>query len=529
MASTPASRPRQPAPDEQLVLEHLTVRLVQPHEQDRYHALIQAHHYLANDHVVGEHLRYVATYRGQWLALATWGAAARHLKARDGFIGWSAEQRRRRLALVVNNTRLCVLPACHYPNLVSRMMKLMLGRLGADWQAAWKHPVALAETFVDPQLFQGTAYKVSGWSHLGRTAGWQRHAEDFYQKHDRPKQVWVRELSPKACVRLRAQTLPPAWAAVEAAVPPACTAPVKEMRSLVEELRAEVPEFRRDQALAYPVAGMLALIALALFSGVRCGPTDLADYAATLSQGQLRALRFRHKRGTRRVRCPDRTTFDRVLQGVDAAAVERALLAWQEQVLGPVQDRLVIVDGKTIRHAGVELVSAVSGTGRWLGTVAVAAGSNEIPAGRAMLAKVELTGRRVLADALHTQTETAQQILYEGGGDYLLTVKGNQPELVKTLEGLLAKQSFSPSADGGDAGTHAGAQLRAHGGAGVGVPGSDARAGGFSGGATHCAAAAAGAAEGQEDDGDRLSDQQPEPGGIAGGGVAAAQAGLLGD
>jgi len=83
-------------------------------------------------------------------------------------------------------------------------MKLLSGQLAADWQAAWGHPVALAETFVDPQEFQGTAYKVSGWSHLGKTAGWQRQAEDFYEKHARPKQVWVRELVPRACVQLRA-------------------------------------------------------------------------------------------------------------------------------------------------------------------------------------------------------------------------------------------------------------------------------------------------------------------------------------
>jgi hypothetical protein len=101
-------------------------------------------------------------------------------------------------------------------------------------------------------------------------------------------------------------------------VTPACTAKVKALRSLVEPLRAAVPEFRREQALAYPVAGMLAL-----FRGVRCGPTDLAAYAATLSQRPLRALRFRCQPGTRRGRCPDRTTFDRVLQGVDAVAVER--------------------------------------------------------------------------------------------------------------------------------------------------------------------------------------------------------------
>ena len=116
----------------------------------------------------------------------------------------------------------------------------------------------------------------------------------------------------------------------------------------------------------------------------------------------------------------------------------------------------MIVDGKEIRHAKVVLVSAVSGKGRWLGTVSVAEGSNEIPAARVLLTKVDVTGKRVLADALHTQTETAQQILYEGGGDYLLTVKGNQQGLVETLAGLLTQQSFSPSADAGDARVHAG-------------------------------------------------------------------------
>jgi hypothetical protein len=59
-----------------------------------------------------------------WLGLATWGAATRHLNARDGFIGSSEDQRRRRLALVVNNNRPCVLPVGHYPNLISRSLSL---------------------------------------------------------------------------------------------------------------------------------------------------------------------------------------------------------------------------------------------------------------------------------------------------------------------------------------------------------------------------------------------------------------------
>jgi hypothetical protein len=449
-------RHRQPTEDEQQVLEQLTVRLVQPREVARFDELIVEHHYLKSAPMVGEHLRYVGTYKGRWLGLASWNAAALHIKARDQFIGWSEDQRRTRLALVVNNNRLLVLPECHYPNLISRFMKLMLERLSQDWQERWSHPVGLAETFVDPQLYQGTAYKVSGWCHLGQTAGWKRSAEDFYEKHQRPKQIWVRELVKKACLKLRAQHLPAPWAQVEAELKPRCSAKAVAMRSLVEQLRQEVPECRSKKALAFPMAGMLALIAGAMFTGVRRGPQDLADYAATLSQGQLRALGFRPDKQTARIRCPGVTPFRAVLARVDAAALQRALLLWQEQLLGPVQDKLVIVDGKTLRHAHVELVSAVNGQGRWLGTVPVQEGSNEIPAARALLGKLELAHKTTLADAIHTQIETAQQILFQGGGDYALTVKGNQKELVQTLTTLLTPSKFSPSTHGENPRTHSG-------------------------------------------------------------------------
>src|SRR6266536_3863830 len=286
---------RQPTPNEQEILTHLLVRPAGADEIERFDQFIAEHHYLKDGQLVGEHLRYVAEYQGQWLALASWSAPALHIKARDRFIGWTDEQRRTRLPLLVNNSRLLVLPECHCPNLISRFMKLILARLSPDWVERWRHPLALAETFVDPHLYQGTAYKASGWQRLGQTAGWKRCAEDFYQKHDRPKQIWVRELAPKACAKLCAAQLPSAWRGVEEKAAPACTAKVGPMRSLVEHLRAEVPEFRSKEALAYPLAGFLALIALAMFCGVRRGPQDLAEYAASLSQGQLRALGFRTK------------------------------------------------------------------------------------------------------------------------------------------------------------------------------------------------------------------------------------------
>ena len=479
-----SKRPKLSA-DEQQVLDHLQVRLVtSAPDKARCDQLIVEHHYLHDATLVGEQLRYVATYKGRWLALATWSAAAFHLKDRDEFIGWDLEQCRRRRALLANNSRLLVLPECHYPNLISRLMKLMLARLSDDWLEQWGHPLALVETFVDPRLYQGTAYKVSGWSHLGKTAGWKRDAADFYIRHDASKQIWVRELVKGARGKLRAAQLPPDWAMVEEGVRPRCEQTVKEIGSLMASLRRQLPEFRRAQALGYPVAGLVCLTVMAMATGVRKGPEDLADYADMLTQPQLRALNFRRDQRTGLHRCPKKTTFNRLLAGVDVGALERILLAWQQQLTGTLQDNLVIVDGKKMRHGGVELVNATNGQGQYLGGVITQAKSNEIPAARQVLSGLDLAGKLVLADALHTQVETGQLILFEKGGDYLMTVKANQPTLQTTLQNLFEQQLFPPSSPPPHPGAHPGAQSGPPGNPCPAVLGSESQPNRFSGGPT---------------------------------------------
>jgi hypothetical protein len=444
----PKPKFRRPEPEDQQILEHLTVRPVQPQERERYQALMIEHHYLHDHRLVGEQLCYVATYRGQWLGLGSWCAAARYLKGRDQFIGWTPEQCRRRRALIANNARFLILPEGHHPNLASRVMKLMLGRLSADWQQRYGHPVVVAETFVDPEQFRGTTYRCSGWIELGSTRGWGRCGQDFYVAHDRPKQLWVKELVKRATVRLRAERLPQEWAVVEAAVRPRCTVKAAALKALTDHL-AQVPEYRSAHALAYPLCGMLALIAVAVFCGVARGKKDLAAFASTLTAAQLRALRFR-TRPAGDLRRPRVTTFFRILNGVDEGAVEVALLAWQEQVLGPVQDRIFAVDGKELRHSqGGELVSLIgTESGRWLGSARTPDKTNEIPVARTVLEKVaqrvDLAGKLVVLDALHTNQETARQVVQDVGADYLLTVKTNQAQLHQTVSRLLQPSAFSP-------------------------------------------------------------------------------------
>ena len=210
------------------------------------------------------------------------------------------------------------------------------------------------------------------------------------------------------------------------------------------------------------MAGLVALVVMALATGVRKGPDDLALYADTLSQDQLRALRFRRKPGTSVVRCPKKTVFHTLLTSVQAETIERALLLWQNQLLGPVQDDGVLIDGKKMRAGAVEMVNATTGGGRFLGAKMTPDKTNEIPVARQVLQTLDLNGKTVIADALHTNRETAQQILYEQGGDYLLTVKGNQPDLQKTLESLFVEQAFSPSAQPAPASAGGGGEPRSN-------------------------------------------------------------------
>ena len=142
---------------QQALLEGVQVRLIQPEERKRFDQVITESHYLHSAEFVGEQLRYVAEYQGQWVALLVWSAAAYKLKLREQWIGWSDRQKRRRLPLVVNHSRFFIPEPFHIPNLASRVMKLNLERLSLDWEQAYHHAVLIAETFVDPERFRGLA------------------------------------------------------------------------------------------------------------------------------------------------------------------------------------------------------------------------------------------------------------------------------------------------------------------------------------------------------------------------------------
>jgi len=406
---------------------------------------------------VGEQLYYVAIdAKGGWLALLLFNAAAKHLKHRDRWIGWSPAQRDRRLSLVVNNSRFLVLPRHSVPNLGSRVLRLTLDRLSQDWQARYGHPVLAVETFVDPEQFCGTVYTANNWVELGLTDGCGRHQRDYYVKHDKPKRLFARELAPNARRSLQAEHLKPALAVVEKNNPPGCHHKVNEIEALTEHFK-RVPEYR-SRAESYPIWSLLTLILLAMLCDAPRGQKDLAKFARRLTQAQRRALGFR-KNTRGRFPAPGQSTFSRLLRKVDARAVNQRLLAIQEQIRGkpPCQD-LIVVDGKEPKQGtGDAVLSAVTVPSQfYLGSAMVDTKTNEIPVARELFGQMELEGRRVALDALHTQDQTARELVLEHGADYLMTVKDNQPTLRKNIENLIPvpQTGFSPCGPDAQAGAH---------------------------------------------------------------------------
>jgi len=153
-------------------LADLNLELVTGRRQSHlWNEYIERYHYLGYQPLPGAQLRYFARTGDQVIALFGFGAAAWKTAPRDRFIGWTAEQRQRRLQLVVNNARFLILPWVHCHNLASSLLGMVTRALAEDWQQRYNYRPVLLETFVETPRFRGTCYKAANWIYLGETQG----------------------------------------------------------------------------------------------------------------------------------------------------------------------------------------------------------------------------------------------------------------------------------------------------------------------------------------------------------------------
>ena len=420
-------------------LREVTVRpTVGSGERQRWDALMSAHHYLPFRGLVGRGLRHVAVLDGHWLALIGWHAGAFKLKARDEWIGWLPEQQFRRLHLIANNTRFVILPGWAVANLASRVLGMSVRRVSCDMRAAHGHPVLLAETFVDRSRFAGTCYRASNWQVLGRTRGFARRpgGSPTWVAHGQPKEVLVYPVARDAREQLRALDDGAGWRSE--GDPRPWTA--SRLRSLWECL-GTVEEFRGARGRRYPLATILAIAVAAKLTGYH-GVTAFAEFAQGLTQHQLRALRAFYSHRLGRFTAPSATALFKVLTALDPDALDRAARAWAAQHAS--REEPVAIDGKYLRGAArhaprtkhLLAAAAEHRSGLVLANEAVPEHSNEIPTVRTLLDALDLSGRVVTLDAMHTQDATARRVVRRGAHYVMTAVKSNRLALLIDLQGL---------------------------------------------------------------------------------------------
>jgi len=165
----------------------------------------------------------------------------------------------------------------------------------------------------------------------------------------------------------------------------------------------------------------------------------MAEWGRNYGTRIAQALGFTHA-------TPCAATLHTIFRHVDRDEFETRLGAWADSVVGSLPtapeapEPAVALDGKTLRGAkkqgapGTHLLSALAHqVGVTLAQHAVDDKTNEITAAETLLEQLVLEGRIVTMDALLTQRHVAQTIV-DKGGDYVMIVKDNQPQLRADIE-----------------------------------------------------------------------------------------------
>jgi predicted transposase YbfD/YdcC len=202
-----------------------------------------------------------------------------------------------------------------------------------------------------------------------------------------------------------------------------------------------LPDPRRPQGVRYPLVSVVVIGLMAMVCGAD-NAEEMENWGRANEKWLEGLLPLPH--GT-----PTQDVFLAVFGAINPEAFRTVFLAWM-QVLRlrlNVEGKQIAVDGKTSRgsadkaheRVAIHTVSAwLSDEGLVLGQVKTADKSNEISAIPELLKTIDLRGATVSIDAMGCQTEIAQTIV-DGGGNYLLAVKENQPSLHTDLVSTFAE------------------------------------------------------------------------------------------
>lgn len=183
--------------------EPIQLVIARPGEDlNRWRSYVDQYHMLGFKRAFGSRLQYFIRSGNLELGCIQFSASSWALKDRDDWIGWSIEDKKQRLHLIINNSRYLIFPWVQVKNLASKALSLAAKQIQSDWLHEFCYAPVLLETFVDRQHFEGTCYKASNWLYLGRTKGKGRNATSH--KPNRSKKdiyVYPLEKNFRACLK----------------------------------------------------------------------------------------------------------------------------------------------------------------------------------------------------------------------------------------------------------------------------------------------------------------------------------------
>lgn len=160
---------------------NITVEIAKPEEKLRWRSYINQFHRLGDKRVFGAQLQYFIKSGDTELGCIQFSASSWALEERESWIGWTMEERKTRLNLIVNNSRYLIFPWVKIKNLASKALSLVAKRIQDDWLKKYCYAPVMLETFVNLEEFQGTCYKAANWINIGETKG--RGRMDRYNEY----------------------------------------------------------------------------------------------------------------------------------------------------------------------------------------------------------------------------------------------------------------------------------------------------------------------------------------------------------
>jgi hypothetical protein len=211
----------------------------------------------------------------------------------------------------------------------------------------------------------------------------------------------------------------------------------------LSEVFASLPDPRQPRGRRHPLPALLSLTAVALLAGMR-SLEAIAQFARD------HGTPFRLALGFTRFDSPCKATLSNLFRALDIDAYEHALAAWLIARCPDLGDTLAI-DGKTLRGSagyevpGVHLLAAYAPkVAAVIGQIRVDGKTNEHKAALELLGVLPLEGKVVTGDAMFCHKDVCEKVR-DGGGDYLWTVKDNQPQLHFDIAAMFAESAaFSP-------------------------------------------------------------------------------------